>query len=156
MAVEIERKFLVNYAKLDVVDALASTNRYVIMQGYLSTDPNRTVRIRKIGAHDAFLTIKGITVGASRTECEYQIPIEDFDQMYPMCINVVMKIRLLVPHGNHTWEVDVFGGELSGLIVAEIELGSEDEEFDLPDWIDKEVTNDPRYFNSNLGLKGRP
>ena len=145
MGIEIERKFLVrDRAFLD--DVAGVTYR----QGYLSTDPDRTVRIRRAGEH-GYVTVKGRSHGATRAEFEYEIPVADADAMLALCIPpVIEKIRHRVEHAGRTWEVDVFGGANEGLVVAEVELPSEDAVVDVPDWIGDEVTDDPRYFNANL------
>lgn len=147
MAKEIERKFLVNsqdYRKL-------ADNYKDIRQGYLSTDKERTVRIRTIDK-DAFITIKSKNQGCTRNEYEYSIPFEDAMEMLDnMCIdNIIVKRRYYVKFNNNIWEIDEFKGHLEGLVVAEIELKSADQEFDLPSFIDKEVTGDPQYYNSQL------
>lgn len=99
----------------------------------------------------AFLTIKGLTVGASRTEFEYEIPVSDAEGILKMCDgHLVEKNRIIVEHEGATWEVDEFLGENAGLIIAEIELGSEDESFPRPDWLGAEVTGEVRYYNSRL------
>ena len=146
MAKEIERKFLV--ASEDW-RALARGSRY--RQGYLSTVKERTVRVRTID-DKGFLTVKGITVGATRSEYEYEIPAADADEMLnDLCEKpIIEKNRYKIPLGGVTWEVDEFLGTNDGLIVAEVELQSEDQSFPKPDWIGEEVTDDPRYFNSNL------
>ncbi len=145
MAKEIERKFLV---RGDAWRALATGVGY--RQGYLSTVKERTVRVRTVGAK-GFLTVKGITVGATRLEFEYEIPTADANSLLEMCEQpLVEKSRYKIPQGDLTWEIDEFDGVNRGLIVAEIELPSEDHAFARPDWIGEEVTGDPRYFNSNL------
>jgi CYTH domain-containing protein len=145
MGVEIERKFLVRGRSfLDGVVGLP------YRQGYLSTDPDRTVRIRRAGEL-GYVTVKGRSRGASRAEFEYEIPVADADDMLALCIPpVIDKVRHRVEHAGRTFEVDVFGGANEGLVVAEVELPSEDADVDLPDWIGDEVTDDPRYFNANL------
>ncbi len=146
MATEIERKFLVEG---EAWRHGAEGKRY--RQGYLSTDKVRTVRVRTIG--DAgFLTIKGATRGFSRLEFEYSIPGEDAESMLKtLCFEpIIDKTRYRVRVGEHVWEVDEFHGVNAGLILAEIELGSEDEAFERPDWLGAEVSDDARYFNSNL------
>jgi CYTH domain-containing protein len=109
------------------------------------------VRIRTIDTK-AFLTIKGITVGATRSEYEYEIPLADCTAMLDALAErpIIEKKRYKIPHGGMTWEVDEFFGDNAGLVVAEVELTSEDQTFEKPDWIGQEVTGDPRYFNSNL------
>jgi CYTH domain-containing protein len=146
MAKEIERKFLV---KGEDYKKLAKGINY--RQGYLSTVKERTVRVRTV-ASEGFLTIKGITVGASRAEYEYKIPAADANEMLDnLCEKpIVEKNRYKIPAGRHTWEVDEFLGVNQGLVVAEIELATEDEAFEKPSWVAEEVTGDPKYFNSNL------
>jgi CYTH domain-containing protein len=119
-------------------------------QGYLSTDKERTVRVR-IAGNKAMLTIKGITQGASRAEYEYEIPVEDAEELLDLCQRpIIEKWRHEIEHAGMTWEVDEFFGDNQGLVLAEVELDSPDEAFDLPPWVGKEVTDDPRYFNANL------
>ena len=146
MAKEIERKFLV---KGEDWRAMARGTRY--RQGYLSTVKERTVRVRTID-DKGFLTIKGVSVGATRSEYEYEIPAADADEMLDdLCEKpIIEKDRYKIPVGDVTWEVDEFFGVNDGLIVAEVELLSEDQSFPKPDWIGDEVTGDPRYFNANL------
>jgi len=147
MALEIERKFLVTGSFREY-----ATHQVRIVQGYLSSVPERTVRVR-IKGDKGFLTIKGIgnTSGASRYEWEREIPVPEADQLLALCEpGVIDKIRYHVPAGPHTYEVDVFHGENDGLIVAEVELTSEDQAFERPTWLGTEVTGDPRYYNSAL------
>lgn len=146
MAREIERKFLVTG------DAWRSTaRRSAFRQGYLSTLKERTVRVRVAG-DQGFLTIKGITTGAARTEFEYRIPVDDAEAMLDeLCERpLIEKTRHVVEHAGLTWEIDEFGGVNEGLIVAEVELRSEDQEVTLPEWVGAEVTDDSRYYNANL------
>ena len=146
MGEEIERKFLV------VGDRWRERATGTLFRhGFLSSEPVRTVRVRVAGAR-AWLTIKGKTVGASRTEYEYPIPVEDGQHMLDtLCKRpLIEKTRYALDAGSHTWEIDVFEGDNAGLVVAEIELGAEDEPFEKPAWLGEEVTHDPRYFNSNL------
>lgn len=146
MATEIERKYLV---KNDSYRDMASESVHII-QGYLNRDPDRTVRVRVKGEH-AFLTIKGRNKGAARLEFEYPIPSEDARQLIRLCDGrVIDKIRHIVPYGGFTWEVDEFLGDLSPLIVAEVELDSPDQDPPLPPFTGDEVTGDPRYYNSSL------
>lgn len=146
MAKEIERKYLV---KGDEWRSLAQGTHY--RQGYLNSIKERTVRIRTIN-DKAFLTVKGITVGASRAEYEYEIPHKDCSEMLDNLAEkpIIEKKRYKIPYGGLTWEVDEFLGVNDGLIVAEVELTSEDQKIDKPSWIGAEVSGDPRYFNSNL------
>ncbi len=146
MAKEIERKFLV---KPDVWKAPAGGT--TIRQGYLSSVKERVVRVRTKGPK-AFLTIKGLTKGISRSEFEYEIPVEDADVLLTnLCEQpLIEKTRYKEMHLGHTWEIDVFFGANEGLIVAEVELTDEKEQLTLPAWAGEEVSSDPRYFNSNL------
>jgi len=146
MGIEIERKFLIDK---DLMGALK--NGYQIKQGYIKTVDFTTVRVR-IRDKEAFLTLKSKNKGTSRLEFEYPIPMKDANEMLEnLCqTSRIEKIRYLIPHEGHTWEVDVFEGENKGLIVAEIELKSEDESFVLPLWVKEEVSDDVRYYNSNL------
>lgn len=144
MAIEIERKFLVTG------DAWRSAEPVYFSQGYLNRDKARTVRVR-IAGERAFLTIKGLTQGVSRAEFEYAIPVEDARQLLALCEQpLIEKYRRKIPFAGFVWEVDEFLGDNLGLVVAEIELPSEDSEFAKPDWVGQEVTHDQRYFNSNL------
>ena len=149
MGVEIERKFIV---KTELWKPENRGSKY--MQGYLSEDPDRTVRARVAG-DKGYLTIKGTSQGASRLEFEYEIPVEDARQLLEQLAHKPMidKTRYLHKVGSHTWEVDVFHGDNIGLIVAEIELKSEDETFVMPNWAGLDVTEDHRYKNSNLTKK---
>lgn len=147
MANEIERKFLV---KGEFKNLASKETR--IVQGYLSSIPERTVRVR-IKGDKGFITIKGIgnTSGATRYEWEKEIPINEVEELLKICEpGVIDKTRYLVKVGNHTFEVDEFYGENKGLIVAEIELGSESENFVKPNWLGDEVTGDTKYYNSML------
>jgi len=147
MAQEIERKFLV---KGDFKSLATKSTR--ITQGYLSSVPERTVRVRVKG-DKGFITIKGIgsQSGASRFEWEKEIPVDEVNELLKICEpGVIDKTRFLVPVGKHTFEVDEFYGENEGLTLAEVELGSEDEVFEMPAWVGQEVTGDARYYNSML------
>lgn len=146
MAKEIERKFLVIG---DAWRALAQGIHY--RQGYLSSAKERTVRIRTIN-DKAFLTIKGMTVGVTRQEYEYEIPYDDCVQMLEQLAEkpVIEKKRYKILLDGLIWEIDEFLGVNAGLIVAEIELADENQTFSKPAWIGAEVSADPRYFNSNL------
>lgn len=147
MVQEIERKFLV---KGDFKPSVTKATR--ITQGYLSSVPERTVRVRVKG-EKGYITIKGIgsNSGASRFEWEKEIPVEEVKQLLEICEpGVIDKTRYLVPAGNHTYEVDEFYGDNDGLTVAEVELGSEEEEFIKPEWLGEEVTGHVRYYNSML------
>ena len=146
MSKEIERKFLV---RDDSWRSHSEGVRY--RQGYLNRNKERVVRVRTID-NKGFLTIKGETKGATRAEFEYDIPIADARAMLDhLCERpLIEKNRYKIEFGGLIWEVDEFLGENQGLIVAEVELESEDQPFEKPDWIGKEVTGDPKYFNSNL------
>lgn len=147
MAQEIERKYLTSNDEWK--SHVTSSQRF--RQGYLSTVKERTVRVRLVG-DSGVLTIKGLTVGATRSEYEYPIPAEDAAALLDeLCERpIIEKTRHLVAHGGLTWEIDEFGGVNAGLVVAEVELDAEDQEIDLPAWVGNEVTDDPRYFNANL------
>ena len=148
MGREIERKFLVT-SDAWRKDAAGMD----IRQGYLSLDPARTVRVRLAG-EEAWITVKGLTRGATRDEFEYEIPAADAAAMLDgLCSAVLEKTRHRVRFGGQTWEVDEFRGRHAGLVVAEIELESEGSTVKLPPWIGKEVTDDPAYYNSNLAQK---
>ncbi|MGO4905420.1 CYTH domain-containing protein [Flavobacterium sp. W20_MBD1_R3] len=146
--IEIERKFLV---KDDSFKAFAFTQNH-IAQGYLNSAPERAVRVR-IKGDKGFLTVKGISndSGTSRFEWEKEIPVADAQQLLLLCEKgVIDKTRFEIKIANHIFEVDEFHGENQGLIVAEVELQSENESFEKPNWLDKEVTGDTRYYNSYL------
>lgn len=148
MAKEIERKFLVAHqAWRESVNTI-----HVYRQGYLSYDSERTVRVRATEV-TGYLTIKGITEGLTRDEFEYEIPLADALALLQLCERpAIEKKRYIVPNGAHVWEVDVFEGVNEGLVLAEIELGSEDEAFDKPNWLGNEVSGDRKYSNSALSL----
>lgn len=148
MATEIERKFLV---KNDNWRSL-SKSAIKIEQGYLNTAVTRTVRIRTSG-NRAFLTVKGKSTGAFRSEFEYEIPYEDALEMLALCEEPrIQKTRYIVEENNQVWEIDEFEGVNKGLIVAEIELKNESQIVSKPEWLGKEVTDDSRYYNSALIL----
>ncbi len=147
MAQEIERKFLV---KGDFKQLASKQTR--ITQGYLSSVPERTVRVR-IKGDKGFITIKGIgnASGTSRYEWEKEIPVGEVQELLKICEpGVIDKTRFLVKDGEHVFEVDEFYGDNEGLVVAEVELSSEDENFPQPEWLGEEVTGDKKYFNSML------
>ncbi len=147
MIIEIEHKYLV---KEELWKKISPDKIVKIKQAYLSKDPEKTIRIRVAG-DKGFITIKGKSVGASRPEYEYEIPLaEAVELINKFCNNAIEKTRHYVLYENKTWEVDVFEGPNAGLIVAEIELNSEDEKYSKPEWIDRDVTTDRRYANSNL------
>lgn len=149
--IEIERKFLV---KSDSYKSLA-TSKTRIVQGFLNTDANRTVRIR-IKGDIGFITVKGKSneAGTSRFEWEKEISVEDADNLLKLCEKGILeKCRYEIVSGNHVYEVDEFYGDNEGLTVAEIELNSENERFQKPDWLGKEVTGEVKYYNSQLSKK---
>jgi CYTH domain-containing protein len=144
MGKEIERKFMVNEGPWRNVKGT------MYRQGYLNSAKERNVRVRTM-EDKACLTIKGIAIGASRMEFEYEIPLQDANELLEICEKpLIEKTRYKVQEGGFVWEVDEFFMENQGLIIAEVELESEDQEFPKPDWVGEEVTGDPRYFNSNL------
>ena len=146
MGVEIERKFLL------AGDAWRGLGQPVLLrQGYLSSNPDRTVRVRIEGGSGT-ITVKGRSTGATRAEWEYPIPLEDAaDLLDRLCEQpLIEKYRHRISVASHVWEVDEFLGANQGLVVAEIELASETEAFDKPAWVGQEVTHDRRYFNSSL------
>ena len=146
MALEIERKYLIDLEKIGTLE-----NGIRIKQGYLSTNKDAVVRVR-VKNDKAYLTIKGSNSGIARLEYEYEIPLNEANEMLEeLCQKpMIDKTRYLINHENHTWEVDIFYGDNEGLVVAEVELSSEDEHVNLPLWIKEEVSHDDRYFNSNL------
>lgn len=147
MNVEIERKFLVHK---NLWKEIGKPEGVFIQQAYLLKEVEKNVRIRLKG-EQGFLTIKGKTENLSRPEFEYEIPVEDAKKMIELFgKDIIEKIRYHITFEQYLWEVDVFFGNNLGLIVAEIELESEDSIFPKPDWIAKEVSHDSRYFNSNL------
>lgn len=147
MGVEIERKFLVVHDswKQNVVSATR------IVQGYLAHTDTTTVRVR-IKGEAAFLTIKGVSSGISRSEFEYSIPVADAEAMLAEMAQgpVIEKVRHLIDVDGHTWELDVFAGENAGLVMAEVELDADTEGFTVPDWAGLDVSDDDRYYNVNL------
>ena len=146
MAQEIERKFLVTAT---TYRELTEGTHY--RQGYLNSQKERVVRVRTID-EAGFMTVKGITKGATRLEYEYEIPAKDATELLDLLCEqpIIDKQRYKVKMGDFVWEIDEFHGENEGLTVAEVELESEDQEYPKPDWIGEEVTGDPRYYNSNL------
>ncbi|QZT37096.1 CYTH domain-containing protein [Halosquirtibacter xylanolyticus] len=144
MAKEIERKFIIS--KDIPLEGLPFSS---IEQGYLSTDPNKTVRVR-IKDTTAFLTIKGRTEGITRDEFEYTIPIDDAKQLLKMTSNKINKKRYYYHNPPHLWEIDIFEDENRGLYLAEVELNESTEEVILPQWIIKEVSGEDKYYNSQL------
>ena len=149
MGIEIERKFLVEG---DAWRVGASPSR--IVQGFLSRDPERIVRVR-LRDGEAFLTVKGKGSGLARVEVEVAIPAEEARQLLPLCLPpLIEKTRHLVTWAGHLWEIDEFFGDNAGLVVAEVELAAEDEIFERPPWLGREVSEDFRY--SNAALSERP
>lgn len=147
MAKEIERKFLVDYEKWKLVK---KPKGEPFQQGYLLAEKSKSIRVRQTPT-TAFLTIKGATKGATRTEFEYEIPYDEATELLnQFSIAELTKIRYKMEFEGKLWEVDEFLGENEGLWIAEIELQSEDEEFKTPDWVGEEVTTDARYYNANL------
>lgn len=147
MALEIERKFLV---KGDFMPDVISSSR--IVQGYLASSPTASVRIRIYG-EKGYMTVKGrmSESGMSRFEWEKEIPADEALLLLRLCAGgVIDKVRHIVPFAGHNFEVDVFGGANDGLVLAEVELSSEDEAFEKPSWLGQEVTGDMRYHNSML------
>lgn len=148
MNIEIEHKYLL---RNDSYRNMAKKS-YHIIQGYLSREKQRTIRIR-IKDRTAFLTIKTCTTGDTREEFEYPIPLADAQSLLRACIPpTIEKIRHIVPFGGFVWEIDEFKGALEGVTLAEIELPSSDTDYPLPPFIGKNVTGDPRYYNSNIHL----
>ncbi|AMR32180.1 adenylate cyclase [Mucilaginibacter sp. PAMC 26640] len=149
MAVEIERKFLVDMIQWEALNKPAGT---VFKQGYIYSDEKRTVRIR-VTDKAAYLTLKGSTTGISRSEFEYTIPIEDGNEILStLTVSAIEKVRYEINYAGKLWEVDVFSGDNQGLIIAEIELESEEENFDKPEWVLAEVSDDSRYSNASLSV----
>ncbi len=155
MAIEIERKFLINSDLLRQSGDLTCATRYHIRQAYLSqgghsSAPANTVRVRIVEAK-AFLTIKGPATGITRAEFEYPIPVTDAEQLLALCTgHVISKTRYLLPLAGHLWEVDEFHGAHQGLWLAEIELTDEQDTFSKPQWLGQEVSQDHRYHNASL------
>ena len=144
--IEIERKFLINDGS-ELRTQLV--NGKTIRQGYLFTEQAKSCRVRVKGTK-GFLTLKFGTDLLSRSEFEYQIPFEEACELLTHCDKILQKTRYEIPVGKHVWEIDVFGGALEGLVLAEIELSNADETIDFPSWIAEEVTHDPTYLNVNL------
>jgi len=149
MALEIEHKYLV---KPEAWARVAPHKSVTLQQAYLLTDPEKTIRVRTMN-DSAYMTIKGKSQGASRLEYEYEIPHSDaLELMRHFGSRLVEKTRHYVDVEGRTWEVDEFKGHNEGLLLAEIELSSEDEAYSLPDWVGHNVTEDQRYANSNLSI----
>jgi len=148
MAIEIERKFWIKNKDWKV--AANAPEGKVLKQGYLSTDKERTVRVRIYGTK-GFLTIKGKSVGMTRAEFEYEIPVEDAIPLLKLCHQpIIEKVRYKIHLDNLIWEVDEFDGVNEGLILAEVELESEEQKVNIPSWAGEEVTGDIRFYNSSL------
>lgn len=146
MAKEIEHKYLV---RDDSYKSMATGSEEII-QGYIDRTPEHVVRVRRRDER-CYLTIKGRNSGDTRLEFEYEIPATDFDGLLSLCVGrILRKRRWLVPFGGFLWEVDEYGGDLSGLTVAEIEIPASDANYPLPPFIGRNVTDDPNYYNSNL------
>jgi len=145
MALEIERKYLLNSDKWRSL----VVSSHPILQGYLNAQAERTVRVR-IKGDEAFLTVKGKNEGIARVEFEYSIPLLDAKQMLGFCETSISKTRHLIHESGLIWEIDEFDGVNKGLILAEVELSSEFQMIQVPEWIGKEVSGDMRYYNSNL------
>jgi adenylate cyclase len=147
MALEIERKYLVINDKWR--DSVIKES--VMKQGYLANAANASVRVRVSGS-EGRLTVKGRSKGISRSEYEYSIPLQDAEEILRNHISgaVIEKVRYKVKCGDHVWDLDVFAGANHGLIMAEVELSSEDEGFQMPEWAGEEVSTDSRYYNANL------
>ena len=144
---EIERKFLVDH---DAWERVSKPKGQSVIQAYLTNEVEKTIRLRVKG-NEAFITITGKQSGISRPEYEYPIPVNEAQEMIQLFANrTISKTRYEIVVDQHTWEVDVFHNKLNGLILAEIELTSEDEEFTLPQWVTKEVSEDPNYLNAQL------
>jgi len=151
MGTEIERKFLVDK---DFVEDLIENHKYDaikhINQGYILNTSEKVVRVR-IADNEAYVTIKGKNEGALRPEFEYEIPISDAEYLIAnMCQNIIKKIRYIVYISDDAWEIDLFQGENSGLIVAEVEIPSIDYNLKIPPWVKEEVTDKTQYYNNNL------
>jgi adenylate cyclase len=147
MALEIERKFLINKAEWAKAEKPAPN---FFRQGYISIDPNKTIRVRTTN-DAAFLTIKGKSIGATRKEFEYEIPkLDAIEMLDHFAVSELSKKRYCLTFGGKVWEVDEFFGDNEGLLMAEIELNSEDEYFEIPLWVGEEVTGEERYYNSKL------
>lgn len=150
MGIEIERKFLVKKDRFQQLVRDLSPER--IRQGYLCSDPERTVRVR-IKGNKGFLTIKGKTAGISRQEFEYAIPPAEATALLSLCTGpLIEKNRYKLTLGKQLWEIDEFSGDNAGLLVAEAELTDEQQALDIPNWVEQEVTDDARYYNAKLAV----
>ena len=149
MGIEIERKYLIDLEKWEKLEKPPGCH---YRQGYLLTDSKKTIRVRLTDAK-AYLTIKGISVGSSRLEYEYEIPATEGKELLDnFSVSELSKIRYNIEFKNKIWEVDEFLGDNAGLFIAEIELTSEDEIVEIPEWVAKEVTEEAKYYNSNLTI----
>ena len=147
MGIEIERKFLIDFSAFDGQNFDSS---FEIKQGYILNSPEKVVRVR-VSDDKCYLTIKGENTGMSRPEFEYEIPRYEAEQMInTMCESIVEKTRNIFHIFGDVWEIDVFHGDNDGLVVAEVEIPSEDYELRLPKWVIKEVTDDVKYYNNSL------
>jgi adenylate cyclase len=150
MAIEIERKFLVDHHNWHNRPKPASETGTLYAQGYLTASPERTVRVR-IAAEQGYLTIKGPSQGASRQEFEYEIPLADAEALLPLCAwPAISKYRYKIDFAGLVWDVDEFLDANQGLILAEVELTAADQTIQLPPWVTQDVTADPRYYNAYL------
>ena len=149
MGIEIERKFLVHKDKWD---SLTKPKKDFYRQGYLFSDSNKTIRVRQTN-DKGYITIKGLVIGLSRPEFEYEIPKAEAEELLnKFSVSELIKVRYKILFKNKIWEVDEFLGDNLGLIVAEIELEHENEQFEMPDWIANEVTGINKYYNSILAI----
>lgn len=147
MPEEIERKYLVDHKKWQSISKPAGHH---YRQGYITVDPDKTIRVRITDAK-CFITIKGASKGATRSEYEYEIPTKDAQELLDkFSVAEIQKTRYKIIYKNKLWEVDEFSGNNKGLVLAEIELKEENESFEIPEWITEEVTQDQRYYNVNL------
>ena len=146
MGIEIERKFLIDFSLIGEMGTGIE-----IQQGYIPTTKDTVVRAR-VSGHVAYLTLKGKMIGLTRSEFEYEIPVSDAQSIISeLCGGLTVdKTRYMIPHCGHVWEIDVFHGDNNGLIVAEVEMNSEGEIIELPEWVVEEVTEQRKYSNSNL------
>jgi CYTH domain-containing protein len=146
MGIEIERKFLLKNE--DWRSEVKS--KTIIKQGYLNSEKERTVRVRVVN-DKGYLTIKGVNINATRQEFEYEIPVKEAELLLLLCeMPIIEKIRNIILNDGNMWEIDEFEKENKGLILAEIELESEEEKFSIPSWLGEVVSHDPRYFDSQL------
>jgi adenylate cyclase len=150
MGIEIERKYLVDHEQWRQLPKPAGAK---LQQGYMVDEPDRTIRLR-LADEQAYLTFKSGTTGISRNEYEYEIPVNDAAELFERFVKTRLeKTRYCITYKSKLWEIDVFEGDNEGLIVAEIELESEDEQFELPPWVTIEVSEDDKYYNSCLSVR---